>query len=210
MTGDAKRSYTPLPVDQPGPCSRSPRARRRGTRARVDFQIAALPTPDRYRALGDFPPTTSMYGTFCSWASRILPDFLLPVVEAHPQPLGRQRRLHLGGIRRVTVRNRQHHRLQRRQPGAERAREVLDQQRDELLEAAEDRPMNHHGPVFGCCRPRCRRGRTAPASDSRAGSSHTATCGRSRRSRRSRSSGRRTRPSPSLTEKASPPRRAPT
>ena len=49
----------------------------------------------------------------------------------------------------MPVRNRQHHGLDRRQPERKRASVVLDQDGDEPLEAAENRPVDDHRPVLG-------------------------------------------------------------
>jgi hypothetical protein len=53
----------------------------------------------------------------------------------------------------VPVGNRQHGGLQRGQPQGERPGEVLDQDRDEPLEAAEDGAVDHDGPVLGVVGP---------------------------------------------------------
>jgi len=98
-------------------------------------------------------PATNMYGTFCSWASAdLIPDLLLPVVQFGPQPGGREPVAHGGGVRRVAVGDRQHRRLHGRDPQRERARVVLEQQRHEALEAAENRAVNHDRPVRGVVR----------------------------------------------------------
>src|SRR5204863_152804 len=49
----------------------------------------------------------------------------------------------------VAVRDRQHDRLHRRQPHRELAGVVLDEDPDEAFEGAEERPVDHHGPVLG-------------------------------------------------------------
>src|SRR5262252_1687071 len=65
-------------------------------------------------------------------------DLLLPLVELDAEP----RRLHLVAHERrvlqMAIGDRQHDRLDRRQPQRERARVVLDQDRDEALETPED------------------------------------------------------------------------
>src|SRR3954467_1792855 len=79
----------------------------------------------------------------------LISNLFLAVVELGPQPRRRQPRPHRLGIGRVTVGNRHDLHLHRREPQRERARVVLDQDGDEPLEAAEDRPMNDDRAVLG-------------------------------------------------------------
>ena len=82
-----------------------------------------------------------------------LPDLIsnlfLALVELDPQPGRRQLVPHRRGVGQVPVGNRQHDRLDRRQPERKRPGVVLDQDRDEPLEAAEDRPVDDDRPVLG-------------------------------------------------------------
>ena len=72
--------------------------------------------------------------------ANLITDLFLPLVELDPQAGRREPRP--GRVRRVVgvpVGNRQDRDLHRRQPQRERPGVVLDQDRDEPLEAAEDR-----------------------------------------------------------------------
>ncbi len=100
-------------------------------------------------------PSTSMYGICWSWASRIL----YPIFSTRASSVTRRPPASsvaddgLGGVQ-VAVRQRQHRRLHGRQPHRERAGVVLDQQRHEPLEAAEDGAVDDHRPVLGVVRAR--------------------------------------------------------
>ena len=64
-------------------------------------------------------------------------DLFLPVVDLDFEPGLFEQGRDLVGVIEVPIRDRQHDRLHRRQPQREGAGEVLDQDRDEALEAAE-------------------------------------------------------------------------
>ena len=77
--------------------------------------------------------------------------------------------------------DRDHAHLHRREPDRERAAVVLDQDPDEALERAVERPVDDVQVVLACCPRRRTSARSATASASRAGSSPSATSGRARR-----------------------------
>ena len=170
--------------DQPTRCSCGP------SRLRAD---------DAVRASTSRSPRTSMYGTFCSCARRIL--FCIRLSEsststtepARPQHAGQL----VGGLV-VAVGDRDDDRLHRRAPERERAREVLGEHADEPLERAVDRAVDRDRPLRARRARRCSAGRSArAASRGRPGSSPSATRGRGRPRSGCRSWARRTRrPSP--------------
>ena len=89
-----------------------------------------------------------MYGTFCSWASRIL--FCIRLSEASTSTRRPRDREHAGELLRrvdVAVGDRDDDRLDRRQPERERAGEVLDEDADEPLERAVDRAVDGDRPL---------------------------------------------------------------
>ena len=84
-----------------------------------------------------------MYGTFCSWASRILFCIRLSErVDLDPQAARAQDAGQLLGRLDVAVGDRDDDGLDRRQPQRERAGEVLDEDADEPLERAVDRAVD--------------------------------------------------------------------
>ena len=94
------------------------------------------------------PPTTSIYGILRICASRILyPSFSLRSSSSTRTRAARRRSCTDAGVLAVLLGDRQHPRLHGGQPGRERAGEVLDQDADEPLERAEDRPVDHHRPL---------------------------------------------------------------
>ena len=123
-----------------------------------------------------------MYGIFCICAFRILAFIRSTLESISDAQAGRvQAFLHLSAILHMTVRNRNHHGLHRRQPDGKRAGIVLDQDGDESLEAAEDRAMNDDRPMFGIVGADVFQIEALRLADNRAESSRTAICGRSRR-----------------------------
>ena len=113
--------------------------------------IAAVAQADRDGArLGSFSPTTSMYGTFFSCARRILsPSFSLRSSHSTRRPAGGQFRGDVPALLREAVRDRQDHRLHRREPEGKVPAGVLDQDAHEALERAQDRAVDHDRPVLG-------------------------------------------------------------
>ena len=90
-----------------------------------------------------------MYGTFCSWASRIL--FCIRFDESSTSTRRPRRAKHAGqlvGGLDVAVGDRDHDGLDRRAPERERAREVLDEHADEPLERAVDRAVDRDRPLL--------------------------------------------------------------
>ena len=81
--------------------------------------------------------------------ANLVVHLFLAVVELDPEPAPRAVGADLPGVVQVPIGNRQDDRLHRRQPERERAGEVLDQDGDEALEAAEDGAVDHHRPVLG-------------------------------------------------------------
>ena len=79
----------------------------------------------------------------------LITNLLLTLVYLDPQPFGRQACANLSPVLQMPVRNRQNHHLHGRQPQGKTARVVLDQQRDEPLEAAENGPMDDDGAMLG-------------------------------------------------------------
>src|SRR6476646_5389376 len=71
-------------------------------------------------------------------------QLLVAVVELGADPRRPERGEHLATVLAVLLADRQHARLDRREPGRERAREVLGQDRHEPLVGAEDRAVDHH------------------------------------------------------------------
>ncbi len=95
-------------------------------------------------------PTTSIYGNLLQLGlADLITNLLLPLVHLDAQPGRRQPLSHGPGVVEVAIRNRQHHHLHGRQPQRERPGVVLDQQGDEPLEAAEDRPVDDDRLVLG-------------------------------------------------------------
>ena len=139
-------------------------------------------------------PSTTMYGTFCSCAARIL--FCIRFDESSTstrRPRARRSVGQLLGRLDVPVGDRDDDRLDGRQPEREGAGEVLDEDADEPLERAVDGAVDGDRPLRLPVPRRCRSGRTArAASPGRPGWSPSATRGRARRRCRCRSSGRRT------------------
>ena len=94
-------------------------------------------------------PTTSMYGILRSSASRIL----RPIDSVRSSTSTRKSassRAHLDcAYVDVAVGDRQHDRLDRRQPDRELAGVVLDEHADEALEGAHQRAVDHHRAVLG-------------------------------------------------------------
>src|SRR5712692_9062319 len=70
-------------------------------------------------------------------------ELLVAVVELGPHVRGAQLRVHRARVLGVLLTDRQHARLDRREPGRERARVVLDEDAHEALEGAEDRAVDH-------------------------------------------------------------------
>ena len=113
-------------------------------------QIPAGAAAHRHRALGLAVADDQHVGDLLQLRlADLISNLLLALVELGPQPGRRQRSPHRPRVVEVPVGNRQHDALHRRQPQRERAGVVLDQERDEPLEAAEDRPVDHHRPVLG-------------------------------------------------------------
>ena len=81
--------------------------------------------------------------------ANLVVDLLLALVDLRPAGRPPPAPLHLPGVVDVAVGNRQDDGLERRHPEWEGAGEVLDQDGDEALDAAEDRAVNHHRPVLG-------------------------------------------------------------
>ena len=78
----------------------------------------------------------------------LISNLLLALIDLRPES-GLGEPLADGvGVRYMPVGNRQHDGLHRREPQRKRARIVLDEDRDEPLEAAEDRPMDHDRAVL--------------------------------------------------------------
>ena len=101
-------------------------------------------------------PTTSMYGTLRSSASRILrPIDSVRSSTSTRSPASRSSRRDLARVVDVAVGDRQHDRLHGREPERELARVVLDQDADEALERAEQRAVDHHRAGARRCRRRC-------------------------------------------------------
>ena len=91
-----------------------------------------------------------MYGILRSSASRILrADRLAAVVELGPQPGLRSRSRDRARVVAVAVGDRQHDRLDRREPQRQLAGEVLEQDPDEALVGPHQRAVDHHRPVLG-------------------------------------------------------------
>src|SRR5262249_42678193 len=72
-------------------------------------------------------------------------QLLVAVVELGPNARGAQAAVYRARVVDVLLADRQHARLDRREPGREGSGVVLDQHADEALERAEDRPVDHHG-----------------------------------------------------------------
>ena len=81
--------------------------------------------------------------------ANFITNLLLAVVDRRPEPCCGQFRLYRLPIVEMAVGDGQHRRLDRRQPHRESPGIVLDQQGDEPLEAAENRPVDDHRPVLG-------------------------------------------------------------
>src|SRR5215210_4941524 len=79
----------------------------------------------------------------------LAPDRLRAGIDLDSQAGLPQRGGGLTGVAGVAVGDRQHDRLDRRQPERELSRVVLDQDPDEALERAHQRPVDHHRPVLG-------------------------------------------------------------
>ena len=95
-------------------------------------------------------PTTSMYGILRSSASRILrPTDSVRSSTSTRSPASRSRATTSPAYVVVAVGDRQHDRLDRRQPERELAGVVLDQDPDEALEGAHQRAVDHHRAVLG-------------------------------------------------------------
>ena len=113
--------------------------------------VAAGARPHRHRAFRALPIADDQHVGHLLQLG--LPDLIsnlfLPLVEVGPQPGPPELVADRGGVGQVAVGNRQHHRLNRRQPQRKRPGVVLDQDGDEPLEAAENRPVDDHRPVLG-------------------------------------------------------------
>ena len=83
----------------------------------------------------------------------LISNLLLPLVELHPEAGRRQPVAHGPRVLIMAIGNGQDHHLYRRQPERERPGVVLDQQRDEPLETAENRPVNDDRLMFGVVGP---------------------------------------------------------
>ena len=81
--------------------------------------------------------------------ANLVVDLLLSVVDLRLQAAPGQGGRDLAGIVQMAVGDGQDDGLDRRQPQWEGAGEVLDQDGDEPLEAAENGAVNHHRPVLG-------------------------------------------------------------
>ena len=81
--------------------------------------------------------------------ANLISDLLLPLVELDPEPGRRQAVPDRPRVVGVAVGDRQDGHLHRRQPERERSGVVLDQQRDEALETAENGPVDDDRPVLG-------------------------------------------------------------
>src|SRR5262245_32011118 len=129
------------------------RINERGNRARA--LIAARSCADRDRAFCGLPIADYEHvGDLLELSlSDLISNLLLPFVEVDAQTGRFQRCQHRSAIFQVTIRNRQHDRLHGRQPQREGAGEVLDENRNEAFEAAENGPMNDDRLMLGVVRP---------------------------------------------------------
>ena len=90
-----------------------------------------------------------MYGTFCSWATRIL--FCIRLSESSTSTRRPRDRSSVGELLRrlnVAVGDGHDDGLDRRDPQRKRAGEVLDEDADEPLERAVDRAVDCHRPLL--------------------------------------------------------------
>ena len=142
-------------------------------------------------------PTTSMYGILRSSASRILrPTDSVRSSTSARSPAARSARGDRPRGLVVAVGDRQHDRLDRREPERELAGVVLDQDPDEALEGAHQRAVDHHRAVLGVVGAGVGELEALGHRCSRAGPCRAATSGRASRSCAGRSSGRRRRRRP--------------
>src|SRR5688500_16205820 len=118
---------------------------------RLRSQIAAGAAPHRYCTVGRLAIAYHQHvGNLLKLRlTDLISNLLLALVDLRPQTRFREPLAHACGVRYVSVGNRQHDRLHRREPQRERPGVVLDEDRDEPLEAAEDRAMDDHRPMFG-------------------------------------------------------------
>ncbi len=118
-------------------------------------QIAPGPAPDRDGGLCRLAVAGHQHvGHFLQLGfADLISNLLLPLVELHAEAGRRQAVAYRPRVFGVSIGNRQDHDLDRRQPERERPGIVLDQQGDEPLETAENRPVDDHGPVLGVVGP---------------------------------------------------------
>ena len=146
-----------------------PRSPRRASSMNASQETPFSCSPARLRMATVRPsisrsPRTSMYGTFCSWARRIL--FCIRLSESSTSTrsfAARMQARQLPGAIDVPVGDGDEDGLHRRTPDREGAGEVLDQHADEALQRAVDGAMDRHRPDGSGRSRRCRCSRTARA-----------------------------------------------
>src|SRR5260221_819099 len=114
-------------------------------------ETPAAPAPHRHGALRGLPIARDEHvGNLLDLSlADLISDLLLPGVQLDPEARRRQAVPDRRRVGRMTVRDGQQDDLHRRQPEREGPGIVLEQERDEPLEAAEDSPMDHDRPVLG-------------------------------------------------------------